>query len=326
MSEKLLLNESPIPLLPTLARKIGRSASLVLQQIHYWLQRTDNIRQERKWVYITYDELAKQIQVSNSTVRRAIEKLENKGFLASDNFNKMKMDNTKWYSINYEKVKELKADDNALQHDVEEKTEIPQPNHESCPNRADDMLKVDSTSAQNEQKMCSTWTDVVSNMSRAIPEITSEITSENTSKTSSSSKQTNDNEEESFRFFEQNGFGKIGNYYAQKIKSWCEKLSCEIVIVAMKLALENGSKRWNYVEAVLRDWSRKGYRSVKEIQDAQHAYKTKKQQQTFRKPLRKELIPEWLHNENLPDKPIIELDFEAKKRLFEERLKFHSGV
>src|SRR5690606_5294645 len=107
---------------------------------------------------------------------------------ASGNFNKLKIDRTNWYSINYEKVDELKADDNETHHEVEEKAEIPQPDLEESKssNRADDVLKVDRPSAQNEQSKCSKWTDDVPNMNTAIPEITSEITTENTSETSSS--------------------------------------------------------------------------------------------------------------------------------------------
>ncbi|MCC3358200.1 DnaD domain protein [Bacillus sp. REN16] len=287
------------------------------------LQRSENIRQERKWVYITYDELARQMQISKSTIRRAILKLKNNGFLASGNFNKLKIDRTNWYSINYEKVDELKADDNESQHEVEEKTEIPQPDLEEsmCPNGADDVLKVDSPSAQNEQAKCSKWTDDVPNMNTAIPEITSEITTESTSETSSSkNKGEKEDENDAFQFFEQNGFGKIGNYYAKRIKSWCAALSGELVIESMKLALENGSNRWNYAEAVLKDWSNKGYHTVREIQEARQTYKRQKQKKTYTTPVRKELIPEWLHDDHQPDKPVIDLDFEAKKRLFEERL------
>ncbi|WP_242634662.1 helix-turn-helix domain-containing protein [Bacillus timonensis] len=188
MNEKLLLNESPLIILPTLASIIGRNEGVIIQQIHYWLLRSKNIRQERKWVYFTYDELAKQISfISKSTIRRAISKLEKNGFLISGNFNKMKMDHTKWYTINYEKLDELIADENELLYVLEEETEMLLPDYveSMCPNEADDVLKVDSPSAQNEQLKCSTWTDDVSNMSRAIPEITSEITSKSTSKTSS---------------------------------------------------------------------------------------------------------------------------------------------
>ncbi|WP_242634661.1 DnaD domain-containing protein [Bacillus timonensis] len=107
------------------------------------------------------------------------------------------------------------------------------------------------------------------------------------------SKPANDNEDDPFQFFEQNGFGKIGNYYSKKIKSWCAELSCKLVILAMKLALENGSNRWNYVEAVLIDWCNKGYRNINEIQKACITFKRQKQQQFYTKPARVEVIPDW---------------------------------
>ena len=34
---KLLINERPIMILPTLAVKIGLNESIMLQQVHYWL-------------------------------------------------------------------------------------------------------------------------------------------------------------------------------------------------------------------------------------------------------------------------------------------------
>ena len=41
------------------------------------------------------------------TIKRIIRKLEKEGYLLSANYNRLKMDKTKWYSINYEKVSEL---------------------------------------------------------------------------------------------------------------------------------------------------------------------------------------------------------------------------
>jgi len=237
----------------------------------------------------------------------------------------MKMDHTKWYTINYENLSELECfeNNNLNNDDVLSETEMsPSATGDKsiCPERADDVLNMDSPSVQNEQMACSTWTEDVPTMNTAIPESTTE-TSKITSETSSSSKQANDNEDDPFHFFEQNGFGKIGNYYAKKIKSWCTEFSCEIVIKAMKLALENGSNRWNYAEAVLNDWNKNGYLTIKDIQDARIIYKSQIQQQICKKPIRQEIIPEWLNHEEQPYKPINNLDFEEKKKLWEERRK-----
>ncbi|MCC3359633.1 DnaD domain protein [Bacillus sp. REN16] len=323
MNEKLLLNESPLLIIPTLAALVGRNESVILQQIHYWLLRTDNIREERKWVYITYDELAKQIgYISKSTIRRAISKLEKNGFLTPGNFNKMKIDHTKWYSINYEKLEELKPAEN---NEVEAKNETPQPDHKDlmCPNQADDVPKVDSPSAQNEQTMCSTWTDDVSNMSSAIPEITAKITTENTTETSSSSKdvQPNNEKEDPFQFFEQNGFGTIGSFLADKINAWCTDLSDNLVIEAMKLAVENSSKRWNYVEAILRDWVDKGYKTLDDVHAARLAYKHQMNRPSMKKLTRQELLPDWFHDRSQDDKPEHNFNFAKEKRIIVEQMK-----
>lgn len=315
MTGNLILNDRPLLISPTLAAMIGLNESIVLQQLHYWMLRSKNIREDRKWVYFTYDELGQQFPFfSISTIRRAISNLVKHGFVSTKNFNKMKMDQTKWYTIHYEHVEELKHEEDNLQNDVDALEPVLEP---ICSDSTDELSKVSSPCVQNEQSSCSSWTEDAISLNTAIPESTSEITTKNTSETSSSSKQEND----PYPFFEQNGFGKIGNYYARKIKTWCTELSDELVIEAMKLALENGSTRWNYVEAVLTDWSNKGIQTVDEMLEARRSYNDRKQQNGSRKPVRKELLPDWVKHEDYEEKPVYNLDFEAKKRLWEERKK-----
>lgn len=91
-----------------MAAKIGVNEAVVLQQIHYWLGISKHVIEERTWVYNTYEEWQKQLPFwSVSTIKRTIRSLEMMGLLLSNNWNEMKMDKTKWYSIDYEKVKEL---------------------------------------------------------------------------------------------------------------------------------------------------------------------------------------------------------------------------
>lgn len=44
---------------------------------------------------------------SIETIKRVIRRLEQNGYLFAANYNRFKMDKTKWYSINYEKVGEF---------------------------------------------------------------------------------------------------------------------------------------------------------------------------------------------------------------------------
>ncbi|MEH7276699.1 hypothetical protein [Neobacillus vireti] len=105
---RLLINESPVMIIPGLAAKIGLNEAVVLQQIHYWLGISKHKIEGRTWVYNTYEEWQKQLPFwSVSTIKRGIRSLEMLGLLISANFNQLKMDKTKWYSIDYEKLLEF---------------------------------------------------------------------------------------------------------------------------------------------------------------------------------------------------------------------------
>ncbi|WP_158231720.1 hypothetical protein [Sporosarcina sp. P19] len=49
-------NENTIPFSPSLAMNVGLNAALFLQQLHYRLNASKNIRDGHKWVFNTYDD------------------------------------------------------------------------------------------------------------------------------------------------------------------------------------------------------------------------------------------------------------------------------
>lgn len=142
--DNLLLDDYPLIILPSLAKEVGLNESIILQQLHYWLKKSTNERDGYKWVYNTYEDWVNQFPFwSVSTIRRTVTKLENANLIIVGNYNKLKIDNTKWYRINYP----------LLQH-------------------------MSRPSVQNEQTTCSKWTDDLFKMNRPLPETTTETTSE----------------------------------------------------------------------------------------------------------------------------------------------------
>ena len=111
---KLLINEQPLQVIPSLAKVIGLNEAIFLQQLHYFLRISKNHAEGRSWVYNTIKDWQVEFSFwSLKTVQRTIENLELSGLvLSTDKFNKMKMDKTKWYSIDYEKLSEI-AGENA---------------------------------------------------------------------------------------------------------------------------------------------------------------------------------------------------------------------
>ena len=107
---KLIINENPLLVLPSLASSIGLNEAIMLQQIHYWLDPriNKNIYEEKHWVYNTYDQWQKQFPFwSVRSIRRIIQSLEEKNLLITKSLNSNNFIKTKWYSINYISLNDL---------------------------------------------------------------------------------------------------------------------------------------------------------------------------------------------------------------------------
>lgn len=113
---KLLINENPLMVLPTLAKEIGLNEAIILQQIHYWLDAriNQNFKEGKNWVYNSYSKWQEQFSFfSEITIRRSIKSLEKQGFLISKRFNLSSFNKTKWYTINYDKLARIERSSSA---------------------------------------------------------------------------------------------------------------------------------------------------------------------------------------------------------------------
>ncbi len=81
----LLIKESPFQVLSSLVMQAGLNVAILLQQIHFRSLISTHVRDGHKWVYKTYDEWKQE------------------GFPFAL-YNRMKMDKTKWFRIDYEKL------------------------------------------------------------------------------------------------------------------------------------------------------------------------------------------------------------------------------
>lgn len=106
----LLLDDRPLVIQPKLAELLGDlDEAVILQQIHYWLEKRLNIKDEYSWVYNSMVEWNKQFPwLAIATLKRKFKSLEDKGLLITANYNKAKFDKTKWYRIDYNALNEMK--------------------------------------------------------------------------------------------------------------------------------------------------------------------------------------------------------------------------
>ncbi|AYH32988.1 hypothetical protein [Pectobacterium parmentieri] len=164
---RLIINENPLQVLPTLACAVGLNEAVVLQQIHYWMNSSQHTYEGRRWVYNSVANWQKQFPFwSESTVKRALLSLEKQGMVVSGNYNRDPRDHSKWYSINYKALDALEqqqkqVNDASGQFDQIEQVNMTQCNESSCPNASGQNAPVHQV-----------------NMTRPLPEITTENTQE----------------------------------------------------------------------------------------------------------------------------------------------------
>lgn len=173
-TSQLLFNEEPLVVNRLAARVIGLNESIVIQQVHYWLEINRkakiNFHDGKTWSYNTYEKW----QVENfdfwsvRTVRRIFTNLFDKGILIKGNYNLHKYDRKLWVTIDYDKLDDLLTEyNNKSVENIEISTEG-QNGHMSNPN------------------MCPNWPDgkgqvghiQTDNLSSPIAETTTEISTE----------------------------------------------------------------------------------------------------------------------------------------------------
>lgn len=94
-----------------LAEEIGFEESVVFLQIEYLISISKNIRDGSYWTFQSLRELRKNYFPwwSITTISRIIKELENQKLLIIGSFNKLKSDQTPWYSINEVGISKLKS-------------------------------------------------------------------------------------------------------------------------------------------------------------------------------------------------------------------------
>lgn len=102
MKATWLYSKHPLVVDVDLASVIGLNEAIILQQLNYWLHsKSAKPVNGKTWIYNSMKSWHQQFPFwSLDTIKRAFEELEKMNLIETGNFNKLKFDRTKWYSIN----------------------------------------------------------------------------------------------------------------------------------------------------------------------------------------------------------------------------------
>lgn len=107
----LLLAEPPLVILVELAVRVGLDEAIIMQQLRYWLadERKPPIRDGQRWVCPRdIDFFAPMTHRSLAILEKVLRRLEQAGLVrASDRYNAMPGDRTKWYTLDFEAIEQL---------------------------------------------------------------------------------------------------------------------------------------------------------------------------------------------------------------------------
>ena len=141
------------------AGTLGLNEAIIINQISYWNEINkksgNNFKDGYYWTYNTYEKWSKSDfpYWSADTIRKTITALEEIGVIIStDKYNSYKIDNTKWYRVDYDKLQEI------INIVEEKETQVTQEEYESC------------------DCVCESYIDGHCNVHKPIPENTTENT------------------------------------------------------------------------------------------------------------------------------------------------------
>ncbi|AKN31256.1 primosomal replication protein N [Clostridium carboxidivorans P7] len=304
MKKVLLENEITMVFQPKLAEIFGVTESIILQQIHYWLLKSTHIIDGTPWIYNSYEAWHNQISfLCKRTIIRAIKKLETSGVVLSSNFNKSKMDKTKWYTIDYEKLESLcDSFENSTNSIIDTKGK---PGENSSDTSEDDKklevhyeleaneISIDQNIYYDKDSTYENLDDVNKSSSKYLS--TSSIESKSPMDNAYFNKAIPEITTETYLKKEEEGFADVVNFYSDNIscaspyeidllKNFMEDFnSKDLIILGMKQALKSNAKNLRYIEKVLYSWKNKGLRDEKEVINYLNNYKKHKNYYGFHK-------------------------------------------
>nr|WP_237473882.1 DnaD domain protein [Virgibacillus halodenitrificans] len=104
-----------------------------------------------------------------------------------------------------------------------------------------------------------------------------------------------------FKYYEQNFEPVIPPAIVDKINSWLDDFSEEMVLLAMEKCLEQEEykRKWGYINRILVNWYKNRIMTPEQVAEADEKFYSKKNSYAKSQPQSAEIIPDWFKNRNV---------------------------
>lgn len=95
--------------------------------------------------------------------------------------------------------------------------------------------------------------------------------------------------------FYQNNIGQTNPYILQNLNYWTEEITADVVIEAIKTALEMNKTSYSYINGILNNWHKRNVKNIEDVNalKVQHENQKNDRYQYKYNKTNKEVIPEW---------------------------------
>ncbi len=105
-----------------------------------------------------------------------------------------------------------------------------------------------------------------------------------------------------FVFYQEN-FGVISPFVSDALQNWVNDMGEDLILDAMKRALERGKGNWGYVQGILQAWVKKGINTVEAAKAEQVEFRRNQhRQQRSYVAATEEVVPDWFREQKRKEK------------------------
>lgn len=258
---------------------IGINGAIMLQQIHYWVEynKTEYLRGNPKhsncyqldkfWTKNKIESWKEENFPfwSTRTIIRIFSNLEENEFILIDNFNEKGYDQTRWYTINYEKLEKIanEIENNIAKREKEKikktqeknrkKLELQIAREKELHSKTIDITHYDNVSTSHRQvdnMVMTSCHNECDNMTITIPKITTKLSTElSTNEVCTTTNEICSSNEEIISLIEKNTHLILTYNMKKKVKTW----RLERAAIAIDIFKENEGMHFSLLEKIYKD-------------------------------------------------------------------------
>jgi len=126
--------------------------------------------------------------------------------------------------------------------------------------------------------------------------------------------------------FYQNNLGVVRPAITEELLVFIKDFGDELVIEALKRAINRNKPNWGYAKSILQDWGRKGINTIEQAKAEEVEFQNQQQQRrpSYKQSSRKGIVPEWYEEQKKKHEEMLQQEPKSKEEIEEKQKELDS--